>query len=251
MRTMWLWTLTVLTGLAVFGPAVIAQSQKESDKASNKSNKSSSPKPKVQSFISAQKQLAPLAGKLEAAGEKPDPALQSQLEQIAKSNGFSSLDELHVVALNIALVLDGLDPQTGQFMERSEQIKKDMDELKQDGQISQKDKDQALSQMQEELESAAPLQFKENVALVRKSKEISIKQSSKRLRRRSQQRSNRPQSRCRLIRDFELDIQDASKAAGRRGPRRYRSLIALGTLWRRRRLSVVIPIVSATQPVAG
>ncbi len=167
MKTMWLWTLTVLTGLAVFGPAVIAQSQKESE-GQQQIKQIKLTETKVQSFISAQKQLAPLAGKLEAAGDKPDPALQSQLEQIAKSNGFSSLDELDVVALNIALVLDGLDPQTGQFMERSEQIKKDMDELKQDGQISQKDKDQALSQMQEELKSAAPLQFKENVALVRK-----------------------------------------------------------------------------------
>jgi hypothetical protein len=167
MKTVWLWTLTVLTGLAVFGPAVMAQSQKESE-GQQQIQQIRLTETKVQSFISAQKQLTPLAGKLEAAGDKPDPALQSQLEQIAKSNGFSSLDELDVVALNIALVLDGLDPQTGQFMERSEQIKKDMDELKQDGQISQKDKDQALSQMQEELKSAAPLQFKENVALVQK-----------------------------------------------------------------------------------
>ena len=167
MRTMWLWTLTILTGLAVFSPAVIAQSQKESE-GQQQIKQIKLTETKVQSFISAQKQLAPLVGKLETAGDKPDPALQSQLEQIAKSNGFSSLDELDVVALNIALVLDGLDPQTGQFMERSEQIKKDMDELKQDGRVSQKDKDQALSQMQEELKSAAPLQFKENVALVQK-----------------------------------------------------------------------------------
>ncbi len=122
----------------------------------------------VRDFISAQKQLTPLASKLESATDTPDPALQKQVEQIAKSNGFSTLDEFDDVAANISLVLAGLDPQSGQFTEPPDQIKKDMDELKQDKQLSQKDKDQALAQMQEALKSAAPLQFKENVAVVKK-----------------------------------------------------------------------------------
>ena len=72
------------------------------------------------------------------------------------------------MAANISLVLAGLDPQSGQFTEPPDQIKKDIDELKQDKQLSQKDKDQALAEMQEALKSAAPLQFKENVAVVKK-----------------------------------------------------------------------------------
>jgi hypothetical protein len=122
----------------------------------------------VKSFITAQKQIAPLASKLESAGDKPDPALQSQLEQIAKSNGFSSFEELDDVAANVSIVLAGLDSKTGQFTEPPDQIKKDIDEIKQDKQMSQQDKDQALSEMQEALKTAAPLQFKENVALVKK-----------------------------------------------------------------------------------
>ena len=122
----------------------------------------------VRDFISAQKQLAPLASKLESAADKPDPALQKQVEQIAKSNGFSTLVEFDDVAANISLVLAGLDPQSGQFTEPPDQLKKDIDELKQDKQLSQKDKDQALAEMQEALKSAAPLQFKENVAVVKK-----------------------------------------------------------------------------------
>jgi hypothetical protein len=66
------------------------------------------------------------------------------------------------------LVLAGLDPQSGQFTEPPDQIKKDIDELKQDKQLSQKEKDQALAEMQEALKKAAPLQFKENVAVVKK-----------------------------------------------------------------------------------
>jgi hypothetical protein len=45
----------------------------------------------VQGFISAQKELAPLSSKLEGAGDKPDPALQSQLDQIARRTAFRAL----------------------------------------------------------------------------------------------------------------------------------------------------------------
>ena len=89
-------------------------------------------------------------------------------EQITKSNGFSSLDEFDSVNANIALVLSGLDPKTGQFTEPPEVIKKDIEDLKQDKQMAQKDKDEALAEMQEALKSAKPLQFKENIALVKK-----------------------------------------------------------------------------------
>jgi hypothetical protein len=122
----------------------------------------------VKGFISAQKQLAPLASKLEAQGEKSDPALQKQVEQIAKTNGFASLDELGDVTSNISIVLAGLDPKTGQFTEPPDLIRKEMEEVKQDTQMSQKDKDQALSEMQKALKVAAPLQYKENISVVKK-----------------------------------------------------------------------------------
>jgi hypothetical protein len=166
MRTIWLGKLAVLAGLALFATSAIAQSQKDGQDQSQVKQIKLTEK-QVRDFISAQKQLTPLASKLESAADKPDPALQKQVEQITKSNGFSTLDEFDDVAANISLVLAGLDPQ-GQFTEPPDQIKKDIDELKQDKQLSQKDKDQALAEMQEALKSAAPLQFKENVAVVKK-----------------------------------------------------------------------------------
>jgi hypothetical protein len=123
---------------------------------------------KVQGFIAAQKQLAPLSSKLEASADKPDPALQKQVEEIAKSNGFSTVDELDEVSANISLVLAGLDTQTGQFTEPPDQIRKEMEAIKQDKQMSQEEKNQALAEMQNALKTATPLQFKENVALVKK-----------------------------------------------------------------------------------
>jgi hypothetical protein len=166
MRTIWLAKLAVFAGLVLMAGSAIAQSKDGQDQGQLKQIKLT--EKQVRDFISAQKQLAPLASKLESAADKPDPALQQQIEQIAKSNGFSTLDEFDDVAANISLVLAGLDPQSGQFTEPPDQIKKEIDELKQDKQVSQKDKDQVLAQMQEALKRAAPLQFKENVAVVKK-----------------------------------------------------------------------------------
>jgi hypothetical protein len=167
MRTIWLGKLAVLAGLALFAASAVAQNQKDGQEQGQVKQIKLTEK-QVRDFISAQKQLAPLASKLESAGDKPDPALQKQIEQITKSNGFSTLDEFDDVAANISLVLGGLDPQSGQFTEPPDQLRKDIEELKQDKQMSQKDKDQALAEMQGALKSAAPLQFKENVAVVKK-----------------------------------------------------------------------------------
>jgi len=167
MRTIWLGKLAVLAGLTLLAASAVAQSQKGGqDQPQLKQIKLT--EKQVKDFISAQKQLAPLASKLEGAADKPDPAVQKQVEQIAKSNGFSTLDEFDDVATNISLVLAGLDPESGQFTEPPDQIKKDIEELKQDKQMSQKDKDQVLTEMQEALKKATPLQFKENVAVVKK-----------------------------------------------------------------------------------
>jgi hypothetical protein len=166
MRTIWLAKLAAFAGLVLLAGSAIAQNKDGQDQWQLKQIKLT--EKQVRDFISAQKQLAPLASKLESAADKPDPALQQQIEQITKSNGFSTLDEFDDVAANISLVLAGLDPQSGQFTEPPDQIKKEIDELKQDKQMSQKDKDQVLAQMQEALKRAAPLQFKENVAVVKK-----------------------------------------------------------------------------------
>jgi hypothetical protein len=122
----------------------------------------------IQSFIATQQKLAPLQSRLEAAADKPDPALQKQVEQIAKSSGFASMDEFSDVGATVSVVLAGLDAQSGQFIEPPDQIRRDMDEVKKDPQMSKQEKDQALAQMQAALRTAAPLKFKENVALVRK-----------------------------------------------------------------------------------
>src|SRR5262245_26497360 len=113
MRTSWLKAVAAFAGLSLMISSGMAQGPKQ-EAAQPSFKEVRLTEKQVQSFIAAQKQLAPLSSKLEAQGEKADPGLQKQVEQIAKSNGFASLDEMGDVSANISIVLAGLDPQTGQ-----------------------------------------------------------------------------------------------------------------------------------------
>jgi hypothetical protein len=122
----------------------------------------------IEGFIAAQKDLAAMAAKLQAAGDKPDPQLQAELEGVAKKNGFASFGELDDVAANISMVMAGLDPQSGDYMDPIDAIKKEMDEIKKDDKIPEKDKKQMLDEMAEALKTTPPLQYKDNIAVVKK-----------------------------------------------------------------------------------
>ena len=165
MRTTWLGALAAFAGLGLMVSAGVAQSQ-EQEQMEFKQVKLT--EKQVQAFISAQKQIAPLQSKLEAAGDKADPALQKQVDQIAKGAGFSSLKEFGNIASNISFVLTGLDPDSGQFTEPADVIRQDMEKIKQDKQMSQKAKSEALSDMERALKATPPVQFKENIALIKK-----------------------------------------------------------------------------------
>lgn len=125
----------------------------------------------VLGFISAQKDLTAIAGELQAAGDKPDAKLQAKLEDIAKKNSFANFNELDDVAANISLVMAGLDPQTGEFSDPVEMLKKEMAEIQADTSIPEKDKKQMLDELQDALKSTPPLKHTENIALVKKHRE--------------------------------------------------------------------------------
>jgi hypothetical protein len=122
----------------------------------------------VQGFIAAQKDLAAIAGKIQAAGEKADPALQKELDDIAKKHGFAAFAELDDVAANISIVMAGLDPQTGNFVDPLEALKKELADVKADASIPEADKKQLTDELNEALKTTPPLQFKENVEVVKK-----------------------------------------------------------------------------------
>ena len=87
---------------------------------------------------------------------------------MAKKNGFTSFVELDDVAANISMVMAGLDPQSGDYMDPIDAIKKEMDEIKKDDKIPEKDRKQMLEEMAEALKTTPPLQYKENITTVKK-----------------------------------------------------------------------------------
>ena len=114
----------------------------------------------VTGFVTAQKDLA--------AGDKPDPSLQKELDDIAKKHGFESFTELDDVAANISIVMAGLDPQTGNFVDPLEALKKELEDVKADASIPDADKKQLVDELSEALRTTPPLQHKDNIEVVKK-----------------------------------------------------------------------------------
>lgn len=121
----------------------------------------------VKHFISAQADLGAIASKIQAAGDKPDPALQAELEGIATKHGFGNFAELDDVAANISIVMAGLDSNTGNFVDPVEALKKERDDVQKDSSIPDADKKQLMDELTEAISTTPKLQYKENVDIVK------------------------------------------------------------------------------------
>jgi hypothetical protein len=122
----------------------------------------------IQGFIASQKELSAMTDRLQEAGDKPDPQLQAELDALAKRHGFASFAELDDVAANISVVMAGLDPQTGDYSDPLDTIKQEMEDIKADASIPENDKKQMLEEMTAAIKTTPPLQYKENVEVVKR-----------------------------------------------------------------------------------
>lgn len=127
---------------------------------------------KIQSFISVQKDMAPLVQKAQAlpAGQQ-DAKLEAEFETVAKKHGFADYAELGDVGANIMLILDGIDPSTGKFTDPITAIKKEIDEIQADKQMPEKEKKDAVAERTVALKSFEPIKFPANIELVVKMRE--------------------------------------------------------------------------------
>ena len=121
----------------------------------------------VKSFISAQPDLATVAPKLQEAGDNIQPALQTELDTIAKKHGFASFQELDDVAANISIVMAGLDSKSGEFTEPVEALKKELNDVTADASIPDADKKQLMQELNEAISTTPRLEHIENVELVK------------------------------------------------------------------------------------
>jgi hypothetical protein len=126
----------------------------------------------VEGFLAAQRDMAEFAQKNPAQpSDKPDPKVQAQLDELAKKHGFATFAELDDVAFNISMVMGGLDPQTGKFTDPVTAIKQEIEDVKKDKSIPEKDKKQMLEELNDALKNTPPLQYPENVDVVRQYRE--------------------------------------------------------------------------------
>lgn len=125
----------------------------------------------VKNFIAAQRDMAEYHQKLgPTATDKPDPKVQADLEGLAKKHGFATFADFDDVAFNISMVMGGLDPQTGQFTDPITAINREIEEIKNDKSIPEKDKKQMLDELAEALKSTPPLKFPGNVEIVKRNR---------------------------------------------------------------------------------
>jgi hypothetical protein len=123
----------------------------------------------IQGFIAAQKDMAPLLEKLQAAtSDQLDPKVQAQLEAAAKKNGFKDMAEYDDVAANISMVMAGFDPQTKTFTDPLVAIKKEIADVTADKSMAAEEKKQALEELNEALKATQPIEFPSNIELVKK-----------------------------------------------------------------------------------
>lgn len=127
----------------------------------------------VKSFISAQPDLSTVAPKMLKLkeGDSFPPELQAELEGIAKKHGFASFTELDDVAANISIIMAGLDSKTGVFTDPVDALKKERADVTADASIPDADKKRLIDELGEGIKATPPLQYKENIELVKAHRE--------------------------------------------------------------------------------
>lgn len=124
----------------------------------------------IEGVLAAQKDMDALDDKLpDNPDAKPDPKVATELEAIAKKNGFASYAEYNVVMDNISLVLGGFDPATKKYIGAEAVLKQQIAAVEANKKMPDKDKKQALDEMNAALKTPAPvIENKGNIDLVAK-----------------------------------------------------------------------------------
>jgi hypothetical protein len=122
----------------------------------------------VQHYIDSMADMQAVMGDAPADAAEPDPATMAKLGAIANNHGFKDFDDYNTVAGNIALVLDGVDPQSKTYVGAEAMIRKSIDEVTADKQMKEADKKAALADLQTQLKMAPPVKYKGNIDVVLK-----------------------------------------------------------------------------------
>lgn len=122
----------------------------------------------IKNLISAQPDLAQVAKKLEGLPEDAEVSVEKELDAIATKHGFKDFTDLDNVSANVQLVLDGIDPETGEYQDPIEGLKEELAEVKADENLQAEEKSALIAELEEAVSTIPPLKHKENIELVRK-----------------------------------------------------------------------------------
>jgi hypothetical protein len=122
----------------------------------------------VEDFIAAQKDMSALAEKIRGAVKQASGKYKVEREAVTKKYGFRNFAEYEVVADNISMVMTVIDPQTKEYADPQTAIKEEIDNVRTDKTIPNKEKKQLLAELNEALKSAPSVQFPTNIEVVRK-----------------------------------------------------------------------------------
>ena len=118
----------------------------------------------IEAFIATEKEIAPITAKMKGNAQ-PTKQMMSQMEAIAKKNGFKDFDEFGDVGANIGMVYGGIDPQSRKY-DPGELIRREIAAVQGNNKIPAKQKQQILKDLQQASTSVPQLQYPANAELV-------------------------------------------------------------------------------------
>ena len=121
----------------------------------------------IKQYIAAQGEIeAALSEASPDAGDTPDPKVMAKLDEVAKKYNFANYDDFNTVAGNIALVVDGIDPKTKQYVGPEAILKQAIENVSANSKLTEADKKQAIEDLNGEIKVILPVKFPANIELV-------------------------------------------------------------------------------------
>lgn len=126
----------------------------------------------VMGLAAAQKDLAAIAKRLDGLADDTEVSVKGELDDVAAKHGFKDFDELDQVSANVQIVLDGIDPETGEYQDPIIGLKEELEEVRVDTTLKPDEKKSLIEELEEAVASLPALKYKENIALVQKHRDL-------------------------------------------------------------------------------
>jgi hypothetical protein len=121
----------------------------------------------VERFIAAKKDMSAVVEKM-MQGDSANAKYEAELKAVTKKHGFKNFAEYEAVAASISLVMAAIDPQTKVFTDPHTALKKELEDVSAETNISSSQKTKLLRSLNLALRAARAIQFPTNIELVQK-----------------------------------------------------------------------------------